>query len=94
MKTHLRFAPLALVALPLFSQAQQRVSSASAARQQRVSSASAARQQRVSSAVGLEIPASAAPASGHWLSGAYVTGSYSPVLAPGLAGYGVQPYLR
>ena len=72
MKTLLRFAPLALVALPLFSQAQL----------------------RGSSAVGLEIPASAAPASGHWLAGTYVTGSYSPVLAPGLAGYGVQPYLR
>ena len=51
-------------------------------------------QLRASNAVGLEIPASPAPASGHWLTGAYVTGSYTPVLAPGLAGYGVQPYLR
>lgn len=51
-------------------------------------------QVRTGSAVGLEIPASATPASSHWLAGAYVTGSYSPVLAPGLAGYGVQPYLR
>ncbi|MET4075101.1 hypothetical protein [Hymenobacter sp. UYCo722] len=72
MKTLFRFAPLALVALPLFSHAQQ----------------------RTGSVVGLEIPGSPAPASGHWLAGAYVTGSYSPVLAPGLAGYGVQPYLR
>ena len=72
MKTLLRIAPLALVVLPLFSQAQQ----------------------RAGSAVGLELPASAAPARGHWLAGAYVTGSYSPVLAPGMAGYGVQPYLR
>ena len=51
-------------------------------------------QQRTGSAVGLEIPASAGPASGHWLAGAYVTGNYTPVLAPGLPGYGVQPYLR
>ena len=72
MRTLLRFAPLALVALPLFGHAQL----------------------RASSAVGLEIPASPAPASGHWLTGAYVTGNYAPVLAPGLAGYGVQPYLR
>jgi hypothetical protein len=72
MKTLFRLAPLALVALPLFSRAQV----------------------RSGSVVGLEIPASAAPASGHWLAGAYVTGSYAPVLAPGLAGYGVQPYLR
>lgn len=72
MKTLFRFAPLVLVALPLFSHAQQ----------------------RTGSAVGLEIPSSRAPASGHWLAGAYVTGSYTPVLAPGAAGYGVQPYLR
>ena len=72
MKTLFCFAPLALVALPFFSHAQQ----------------------RAGSAVGLEIPASAAPAGGHWLAGGYVTGSYAPVLAPGLAGYGVQPYLR
>ena len=72
MKTLLRLAPLALVALPFIGHAQQ----------------------RTGSAVGLEIPASPVPASGHWLAGAYVSGSYSPVLAPGLAGYGVQPYLR
>ena len=71
MKTLLRFAPLALVALPLFSHAQ-----------------------RTGTVVGLEIPASAPPASGHWLAGTYVTGSYTPVLAPGQAGYGMQPYLR
>lgn len=70
MKTLLRLAPLALLALPHFGHAQ------------------------AGSAVGLEIPAAAVPASGHWLAGAYVTGSYSPGLAPGLAGYGVQPYLR
>ena len=51
-------------------------------------------QVRTGSVVGLELPASPAPASGHWLAGAYVSGSYTPVLAPGLAGYGVQPYLR
>src|SRR6476646_5896299 len=51
-------------------------------------------QMRTGNVVGLEIPASAVPASGHWLAGAYVSGSYTPVLAPGLAGYGVQPYLR
>lgn len=72
MKTLLRFALLALVALPLLSHAQL----------------------HTSSAVGLEIPAPPAPATGHWLAGTYVTGSYSPVLAPGLTGYGVQPYLR
>lgn len=72
MKTLIRIATLALVALPFFSHAQV----------------------RGGSAVGLEIPASPAPGSGHWLAGAYVSGSYAPVLAPGLAGYGVQPYLR
>ena len=72
MKTLLQFAPLALVALPMFSHGQQ----------------------RTGSAVGLEIPASTPPTRGHWLAGAYVTGSYTPVLAPGLPGYGVQPYLR
>ena len=51
-------------------------------------------QQRTGSAVGLEIPAPTAPTGRHWLAGTYVTSSYSPVLAPGLAGYGVQPYLR
>ena len=51
-------------------------------------------QVRSGSTVGLEVPASALPASGHWLTGAYVSGNYSPVLAPGMAGYGVQPYLR
>ena len=72
MKKLFRFAPLALVALPLLGHAQH----------------------STGSAVGLEVPAAAAPASGHWLAGAYVSGSYTPVLAPGLAGYGVQPYLR
>jgi hypothetical protein len=46
------------------------------------------------SAIGLEIPAPAAPSKGHFLSGAYVVGAYSPL--PTTAGYvyGMQPYLR
>ena len=44
--------------------------------------------------MGLAVPAAPAPARGHWLARAYVPGSYSPVLAPGRAGYGVQPNLR
>jgi len=45
-------------------------------------------------AVGLEMPAPAAPSPGHFLTGAYVSGSYTPVLAAGGVGYAVQPYLR
>lgn len=45
-------------------------------------------------AVGLEVPALAAPSQGHLLAGAYVSGNYSPILATGVAGYAVQPYLR
>ena len=67
MQALFRLAPLALVAYPSFSHAQE----------------------RGGSTVGLEIPASPPPASEHWPAGAYVTGSYTPVLAPGLAGYGV-----
>ncbi|GAA3979160.1 hypothetical protein [Hymenobacter antarcticus] len=44
--------------------------------------------------VGLEFPAPAAPRQGHFLAGAYVSGSYAPVLATGAVGYSVQPYLR
>lgn len=51
-------------------------------------------QVRTSSAMGLEVPASRPPASGHWLTGSYVSSSYAPMLAPGQMGYGVQPYLR
>jgi hypothetical protein len=45
-------------------------------------------------ALGLEVPAPTAPTQGHFLAGAYVSGNYSPVLAAGGVGYGVQPYLR
>lgn len=45
-------------------------------------------------AVGLEMPAPAAPAQGHFLAGAYVSGNYTPALATGTSGYAVQPYLR
>jgi hypothetical protein len=45
-------------------------------------------------AVGLEVPAPALPRHGHFLTGAYVSASYTPRLAAGAAGYAVQPYLR
>ena len=45
-------------------------------------------------AIGLEVPAPAPPREGHLLTGAYVSGNYSPVLMPGGPGYAVQPYLR
>ena len=45
-------------------------------------------------AVGLEIPAPAPPAKGHFLTGAYVVGAYSPLPTTTGYGYGVQPYLR
>ena len=45
-------------------------------------------------AVGLEVPAPAAPGRGRFLTGAYVSGSYAPLLAQGGVGYAVQPYLR
>ena len=44
--------------------------------------------------VGLEVPAPVAPRQGHFMAGAYVSGSYAPVLATGAVGYSVQPYLR
>ncbi|MCI1188578.1 hypothetical protein MON38_14205 [Hymenobacter sp. DH14] len=72
MKTILRFAPLALFALPGFSYAQT----------------------RAGSAVGLEFPAPAPPAKGHFLTGTYVVGAYSPLATASGYGYGVQPYLR
>lgn len=44
--------------------------------------------------IGLEVPAPAPPRQRHFLAGAYVSGSYAPVLATGAVGYSVQPYLR
>jgi hypothetical protein len=46
------------------------------------------------SAIGLEIPAPAPPSKGHFLTGAYVVGAYSPLPTTAGYGYGVQPYLR
>ncbi|WP_201982668.1 hypothetical protein [Hymenobacter rubidus] len=47
------------------------------------------------SVIGLEIPAPTAPRQGHFLSGAYVVGAYTPLPTAGYGyGYGVQPYLR
>ncbi|MCC3151714.1 hypothetical protein Q3A66_01185 [Hymenobacter sp. BT770] len=52
-------------------------------------------QTKPTGAVALEIPSPAAPTQGHFLTGAYVVGSYTPLSAavPGF-GYAVQPYLR
>jgi hypothetical protein len=44
--------------------------------------------------VGLEVPAPAAPGKGHFLTGTYVVGAYSPLPTTGGYGYGVQPFLR
>lgn len=44
--------------------------------------------------VGLEIPAPAPPTRGHFLTGAYVVGNYTPLPTASGYGYGVQPYLR
>ena len=44
--------------------------------------------------VGLEIPAPAPPSQGHFLTGTYVVGAYSPLPVAAGYGYGVQPYLR
>jgi hypothetical protein len=46
------------------------------------------------SAIGLEIPAPAPPSKGHFLTGAYVVGAYSPLPTTSGYGYGVQPFLR
>lgn len=72
MPTLFRFAPLALLSLPILSHAQ----------------AGAA------SSIGLEIPAPAPPSKGHFLTGAYVVGAYSPLPTSSGYGYGVQPFLR
>jgi hypothetical protein len=45
-------------------------------------------------AVGLEIPAPQPPSQGHFLTGAYVSGTYTPRLMAGRPSYAVQPYLR
>lgn len=47
-----------------------------------------------SGALGLEVPAPAAPSKGHFLAGAYAVGGYVPLSTPAAYGYGVQPYLR
>jgi hypothetical protein len=44
--------------------------------------------------VGLEIPAPAPPTRGHFLTGAYAVGAYTPLPTTAGYGYGVQPYLR
>ncbi|MDO7850268.1 hypothetical protein [Hymenobacter convexus] len=44
--------------------------------------------------VGLEVPAPATPSKGHFLTGTYVVGAYSPLPATGSYGYGAQPFLR
>lgn len=50
------------------------------------------------SAIGLEMPAPAAPAQSHFLTGTYMVGAYTPLpTTTGYGygyGYGVQPYLR
>ncbi len=51
-------------------------------------------QVRSTGAVGLEIPAPAPPRQGHFLTGAYVLGNYSPLPLPAGSGYAVQPFLR
>jgi hypothetical protein len=51
-------------------------------------------QRRPMSAVGLETPAPRAPSQGHFLTGVYVSGGYTPVLTAGAPGYAIQPYLR
>lgn len=45
-------------------------------------------------AIGLELPAPAPPSKGHFLTGTYVVGAYSPLATASGYGYGVQPYLR
>ena len=44
--------------------------------------------------VGLEIPAPAPPTKGHFLSGAYVVGNYTPLPTASGYSYAMQPYLR
>ena len=46
------------------------------------------------SAVGLAFAAPAPPSRGHFLTGTYVVGNYSPLATASGYGYGVQPYLR
>ena len=44
--------------------------------------------------VGLEIPAPAPPTKGHFLTGAYVVGNYTPLPTTAGYSYAMQPYLR
>jgi hypothetical protein len=46
------------------------------------------------STIGLEIPAPAPPSKGHFLSGVYVMGAFSPLPTSSGYGYGVLPFLR
>ncbi|MBF9141489.1 hypothetical protein [Hymenobacter properus] len=46
------------------------------------------------SSIGLELPAPAPPSRGHFLTGAYVVGTYSALPLSSSYGYGVQPFLR
>jgi hypothetical protein len=52
------------------------------------------RAQAVPAALGLEIPAPAPPTKGHFLSGAYVVGAYTPLPTTSGYSYAMQPYLR
>lgn len=47
-----------------------------------------------SGGLGLEYPAPKPPSQGHFLTGAYVSVSYTPLPTAASAGYSVQPYLR
>ena len=51
-------------------------------------------QTRTTAAIGLEIPAPAPPTRGHFLSGAYVIGNYTPLPTASGYSYALQPYLR
>jgi hypothetical protein len=46
------------------------------------------------SSIGLEVPAPAPPSRSHFLTGAYVVGTYSTLPLSSGYGYGVQPFLR
>ncbi|MGY3090694.1 hypothetical protein ACVWYF_003755 [Hymenobacter sp. UYAg731] len=51
-------------------------------------------QTRTTAALGLEIPAPAPPSQGHFLTGAYVVGNYTPLPTASGYSYAMQPYLR
>ena len=44
--------------------------------------------------IGLEIPSPPPPTKGHFLTGAYVVGNYTPLPTASGYGYAMQPYLR